>query len=79
MNTQGLSSTPVSVPPLAEQKEIIEIVSFVQEREDAENNKLTQLKKLKTALMQALLTGTVRVPVQTTIQHTNQHKEVANG
>lgn len=51
------------IPPLDEQKEIISIVNSFEEKIILEHDNLSSLKKLKKGLMQQLLTGKVRVPV----------------
>ncbi|MEZ5814855.1 MAG: restriction endonuclease subunit S [Alphaproteobacteria bacterium] len=76
---KDLASLRLPLPSLEEQGKIVKILDGADTVQATNQARLNQLKKLKTALMQALLTGTVRVPVQTTIQHTNQHKEVVNG
>ena len=57
----SLISIQIPVPPLAEQKQIVDICSSVDSRIYATENKLTNIKKIKRALMQDLLTGKVRV------------------
>ena len=52
------------VPPLPEQTAIAEILSTADHEIDLHERQLEELKKLKKALMQLLLTGIVRVNVQ---------------
>ena len=51
------------VPSLPEQQKIASILTSVDEQIEQKQQKLTQTQSLKTALMQDLLTGTVRVEV----------------
>lgn len=58
---QQLSSFPLPVPPLAEQKKIIEIISTFENILSISENRLQMLSEIKHGLMQDLLTGRVRV------------------
>ena len=51
----------MKVPPIQEQKNIGQFLAVQDERIKSEANKLAKLRSLKTALMQDLLTGRVRV------------------
>ena len=51
------------IPPIKEQKKIVEIISPIEKKLNNEINKLTILKTIKKSLMQSLLTGKVRVKV----------------
>lgn len=53
----------VPVPPKDEQKRILEFIKSVEEKVKAEQQKLYQFTRIKTGLMQVLLTGKVRVKV----------------
>ncbi len=64
-------------PPLEEQKKITEILESVETSAAENQKKLEQLKYLKSALMQVLLTGKVRVPIYNDTH--GQDKEVVNG
>lgn len=66
----------IPLPPFDEQKKITAMLESLEHSAAANQNRLNQLKALKTALMQALLTGKVRVPVETRL---NKKKEVAYG
>jgi len=57
-----LKRLKVPVPPLAEQRKILEIVSAVEDRIDLEDSIIHKLKKVKQGLAEDLLTGRVRVP-----------------
>jgi type I restriction enzyme S subunit len=50
----------VFVPPLNEQKEIVDILKSIERTIEANTNKKERLKRLKHGLMQDLLSGTVR-------------------
>lgn len=58
---QQLSSFTLPVPPLAEQKKIIEIISTFENILSISENRLQMLSEIKHGLMQDLLTGRVRV------------------
>jgi type I restriction enzyme, S subunit len=61
LNTSILSALPLPLPPLAEQRKIVEMVEAVSVM-DAHNRKsMATLQTLKRGLMQDLLTGRVRV------------------
>jgi type I restriction enzyme S subunit len=53
----------IPIPPIEEQIRIAEILNSQEDAIEALNNKLRNLENLKRALMQDLLTGKVRVPV----------------
>jgi len=50
----------VFVPPLDEQKEVVDILKSIERTIEANTNEKERLKRLKQALMQDLLSGTVR-------------------
>ena len=52
---------PMPVPPRAEQDEIVAIIDDIGGAESANIAELEQLTNLKSALMQTLLTGELRV------------------
>ena len=58
-----LKNLPIGIPPLEEQKQIAEILSSADEGIEKEMNHREQLEALKKGLMQALLTGKIRVSV----------------
>jgi type I restriction enzyme, S subunit len=60
-NTETLNSFVFPKPNLKEQKEICLLVKTIDNSIIIEEHKLSKLQKLKTALMQDLLTGKVRV------------------
>ncbi|WP_193091301.1 restriction endonuclease subunit S [Halomonas colorata] len=60
-----ISSLEIALPPLSEQEEIISVISAVECRIKTVNTRLQQKTALKKALMQDLLTGKVRVQVDT--------------
>jgi len=59
-NLGALRKLRVAVPPISEQRRIIERVSSITESIDAEKRYKKRLKRLKRGLMQDLLSGTVR-------------------
>lgn len=70
----GLSSSIIKqimlpIPPIKEQKEIEEVLSGIDEKIKNEYEKKERLKHIKKGLMQQLLTGKVRVPL-------NENEEV---
>jgi type I restriction enzyme S subunit len=58
-----LKKLPVIIPPLWEQKEIVEILSSVDDEIEKESIHKKQLESMKNGLMQVLLTGKIRVSV----------------
>lgn len=82
LNLNSVRKTKIALPPLEEQKAITEILTGVEHSERQNRAKLAQLQKLKTALMQVLLTGRVRVPAANRPQTSKPQKlgkEAANG
>jgi type I restriction enzyme S subunit len=61
LNTKILSSVPVAIPDIQEQQKIAAAIDSSKEIISNEKNKLGKLIRIKTALMQDLLTGKVRV------------------
>jgi type I restriction enzyme S subunit len=61
LNTTILSNLPIMLPKLDEQEKIAKVLDAHLKNIKKENEKLKKLLKLKTALMQDLLTGRVRV------------------
>lgn len=61
LNQQEVSSLPVPIPPMEEQKRISSILVQVEEKLQEEKNRKQHLHELKRGLMQDLLTGKVRV------------------
>jgi Restriction endonuclease S subunits len=62
--TSSLKKVPIPIPPLDEQKKIVEIISGVYTQITHNKNYLSHLQELKKGLMQDLLTGKVRVKVE---------------
>jgi type I restriction enzyme S subunit len=63
INTKGLGDAILTLPPLNEQRKIIDEVASL-ERAIAENlGKLRHLEQIKSALVSDLLTGRKRVPM----------------
>ena len=56
-------NSPVAIPPLDEQDQIARTLSSIDDQVNDYQTKLTTLTKLKSALMQQLLTGKTRVKV----------------
>ncbi|MFD2627438.1 restriction endonuclease subunit S [Oceanobacillus kapialis] len=63
INFDEFFKTKVILPTLEEQKEITSILKSQDDKLSCEKNKLNYLKKVKQGLMQQLLTGKVRVPI----------------
>ncbi|BAZ32259.1 restriction modification system DNA specificity domain protein [Cylindrospermum sp. NIES-4074] len=63
INSTQLKNFPVILPPISEQKEIVEVLNSIRSNELAAVQELESLEKLKHGLMQDLLTGRVRVGV----------------
>jgi type I restriction enzyme S subunit len=65
LNKSIVKNTTILLPPLPEQRRIAEILSTVDDTIQKEQQTKTKLEALKRGLMQDLLTGKVRVPVET--------------
>ena len=61
-----LKKMNIPVPPIEEQKRIVNTFHSIDNKIDIEINRLNSRKQLKKALMQDLLTGKVRVKTETT-------------
>lgn len=61
INSTQLKSFPIPLPNLQEQMNIVEIISQNENKTNLLHSRLSKLHSLKTALMQDLLTGNVRV------------------
>jgi type I restriction enzyme S subunit len=59
----ALKTIPISIPPLAEQKQIAQILSTTDDKLEILRDKKESFQKLKKGLMQKLLTGEVRVRI----------------
>jgi len=58
-------STPIPCPPIEEQREIVDVLSAAEQQIREEIDRKSKLQELKRGFMQDLLTGKVRVPVET--------------
>ena len=63
ISTAQINSTLIPLPPLPEQRQIAAILTSVDDQIDTYQAKLASLTKLKSGLMQQLLTGKIRVKV----------------
>ncbi|BAY29326.1 restriction modification system DNA specificity domain protein [Nostoc carneum NIES-2107] len=61
INSTQLKNFPVILPPIKEQKEIVEVLNSIRSNEVVAVHELESLERLKSGLMQDLLTGRVRV------------------
>ncbi|WP_437954912.1 restriction endonuclease subunit S [Sorangium sp. So ce119] len=61
INSTGIRSLPLRLPPLEEQRGIVSVLCSVEETIDREQDKLNQLIAFRSALQSALLTGEIRV------------------
>lgn len=64
INSTQIGAFPVPIPPLEEQRRIVEIISSHDTLLDTEQASLNKLRSLKSGLMSDLLTGRVRVPTE---------------
>jgi type I restriction enzyme S subunit len=62
LNVKTVGEIKVPLPPISEQKTIVELVDIVNEKLSNETDHEQELQEFKRGLMQDLLTGTVRVP-----------------
>lgn len=65
VNISDVKNTELPVPPLDEQKKIANILSLVDNKIQKEKENKEKLEKLKKGLMQKLLTGEIRVKIDT--------------
>ena len=61
INIQFLKPWPVLVPPMDEQREIVEILDAIDRKIDLHKRKRVVLEKLFNALLHKLMTGEIRV------------------
>lgn len=61
INTHGIASAILGVPPLEEQRELVNIASSIDARLTSEQQKMAGLQSLKSALQSLLLTGELRI------------------
>ena len=66
INTAQLKALKVPLAPLAEQRAIAEVLSGQNEVIQSLSEELSTLKNLRVGLMHDLLTGRVRVPIDST-------------
>ncbi|WP_237673401.1 restriction endonuclease subunit S [Vreelandella profundi] len=64
LTKEKLAAVPVPVPPMVEQRQIVELFTSIDTRIDTLTGKLQKISNLKKALMQDLLTGKVRVKIE---------------
>jgi type I restriction enzyme S subunit len=62
INRRILEAFPVVIPPLGEQRKVIAALGAVAERVAKERAVVAERRRLKAALTDALLTGTIRIP-----------------
>jgi type I restriction enzyme S subunit len=62
LTTKILKETKIAIPPLKEQKQIVNTYEALRRQENTEQRYMRKLRSLKNGLMQDLLTGRVRVP-----------------
>lgn len=63
LSLKSIRSTPIPTPPISEQIEISSVVTSIDKKITAHQQKLSKTQSLKKSLMQDLLTGKVRVQV----------------
>lgn len=63
INAVFLSKLQIPVPPISEQQKIIEILSSIDKKIEFETNKKEKFTKIKSGLMNELLTGRKRVKI----------------
>ena len=63
INSGDLTNFDIALPPLHEQRQIATILTTIDDQVDTYQSKLASLSRLKTGLMQQLLTGKIRVKV----------------
>jgi type I restriction enzyme, S subunit len=63
INLETLRPLRIQLPPKSEQEDIVSVLEAIQDREDSEIRFLSQLSATKSALLPALLTGEIRVPL----------------
>jgi len=63
LNTQLLKEIKILLPPLEEQRKIIQVLSTVDKKLEIERNEKAKLERIKQGLMDFILTGKIRVKV----------------
>lgn len=63
VHTEYLLRLRIPLPPLGEQKKIVEIISIASRKLELEREERTKLERIKSGLMDLLLTGKVRIKV----------------
>lgn len=61
LNTGLINELCIPVPPIEEQREVVDVLSIIDHSKSLDQKRKTQLKQLKRGLMQDLLTGKTRV------------------
>ena len=61
LNTAAIDSLPLPVPPLDEQRDIVEVLTVIDRKIDLHRMKRAVLEELFKALLHNLMTGEVRV------------------
>lgn len=79
LNLNNIRRTKICIPPRDEQDKILLAINSAEESTRISNQRLQQLLILKSALMQVLLTGKIRVPVAESFSQPARKREVANG
>jgi type I restriction enzyme S subunit len=62
ISRSAVRATPILLPPLDEQRRIVEVVSSVDERLEAEEAELVALRHLRASLLEDLLSGDHEIP-----------------
>jgi type I restriction enzyme S subunit len=63
VHTEYLLRLQIPLPPISEQKKIVEIISITNRKLELERHEKVKLEKIKLGLMDLLLTGKVRIKV----------------
>jgi type I restriction enzyme S subunit len=66
VNTKEIEQVLIPIPPIEEQKRIVDVITSIDNKLFSENFYSSSLFNLKTSLMQSLLTGKVRVNIEQT-------------
>lgn len=64
INSRELKNWPVPIPPMEEQEIMVDAFQAVERQESAAEKKVDALQQVKKSLLQNLLTGKIRLPIE---------------
>lgn len=80
INSRELKNWPVPIPPEDEQETMIKALQAIEQQKTSTEKKINTLEEVKKSLIQNLLTGKIRLPVEeSSAKPARSLKEVVNG